>query len=105
MIPTVNVDGLALIENNYKNTGNIVHKRTNMHLVSTECDAEGGGVDLNRNYGYKFGEGSTSHKECVLDTYHGPKAFSEVETQNMKKFILSIKNDLKFAMNFHCAGK
>jgi len=34
IIPTVNVDGLAHIEDQYRKTGEILHKRTNMHLYS-----------------------------------------------------------------------
>ena len=39
------------------------------------------GVDLNRNYGYKFGvtETGSSRDPCAED-YRGPYAFSEPET-------------------------
>ena len=52
VIPTVNVDGLAYIEQQYNKTGEIPQKRTNMHIQTKECDATAAGVDLNRNYGY-----------------------------------------------------
>ena len=53
VIPTVNVDGLDYIEQEYKKTGVLLPKRTNMHLGNDiQCDSTVGGVDLNRNYGY-----------------------------------------------------
>ena len=59
---------------------------------------------MNRNYGFKFGVGSSSDKECVADDYRGPKAFSEPETQAMKKFMTERQGEIKFVYNFHCAG-
>lgn len=44
------------------------------------------GVDLNRNYGYKWGQDGAS-KNPKDDTYRGPSAFSEPETQAIKKYI------------------
>ena len=97
VIPTVNVDGLNFIEEKYKETGKIIPKRTNMNVridlkkemeANDKCHEELGGVDLNRNYGFKFGVGSSSDKECTGDDYRGPSAFSEPETQAMKKFLI-----------------
>jgi len=47
------------------------------------------GVDPNRNWGYHFGESGVSHDKCS-DVYCGPNAFSEVEMQNIKKFVESL---------------
>ena len=48
------------------------------------------GVDLNRNFGFKWAEGvnifdprPASPLPC-LDTYHGPNAFSEPETKAVR---------------------
>lgn len=54
VIPTVNVDGLAFIEDTYLSTGQIPQKRTNAHIYNSKCDKVEGGVDLNRNYAYGF---------------------------------------------------
>ena len=44
------------------------------------------GADANRNYGFHFDDGGSSDSACS-DTYHGSKAFSEVENQvNEVKF-------------------
>ena len=49
------------------------------------------GVDLNRNYGYKWGTGGSS-ADPRDETYKGPAPFSEPETQAMKRFIDSRPN-------------
>ena len=105
VIPTVNVDGLAYIEDTFLKTGIVPEKRTNMDIHTTNCNKTRAGVDLNRNYGYKFGAGSSTSHECAGDDYRGTAAFSEPETQAMKAFLTEHKDDLKFVYNFHCAGK
>jgi len=61
---------------------------------------------LNRNYGFKFGEGHSSKEECKKnkDDYRGPSAFSEPETQAMKNFLTQKKDEISVVFNFHCAG-
>lgn len=49
------------------------------------------GVDLNRNYSFKFASGGASNNPCS-DTYHGPKPFSEPETKAFKEFVESRHN-------------
>jgi carboxypeptidase T len=49
------------------------------------------GVDLNRNYGYKWGTGGSS-KDTGNDTYMGPAPFSEPETQAVRDFVKSHLN-------------
>ncbi len=49
------------------------------------------GVDLNRNYGYKWG-GAGAGTDPSSETYRGPSAFSEPETQAVKTFIESHPN-------------
>jgi len=48
------------------------------------------GVDLNRNYGAHFG-GPGSSSSPSSDTYHGPSAFSEPETQAVRDFVTARK--------------
>lgn len=57
VIPTVNVDGLAFIEDNYVNKGVYYHQRKNLHEISkdSKCKKGAQGVDLNRNWGFSFG--------------------------------------------------
>ena len=57
------------------------------------------GVDLNRNFGYKWG-GAGSSGSTWSDTYRGPSAFSELESQAGKNFIES-KLNLKTLISYH----
>jgi hypothetical protein len=59
------------------------------------------GVDLNRNYDYQWGVSGTSTNPND-NTYCGPSAFSEPETQAMKW--LCENNNFKFAFNAHTHG-
>merc|ERR1712066_940434 len=47
------------------------------------------GVDPNRNWGFHYGESGVSHNKCQ-ETYCGPEAFSEVETQNIRDFVQTL---------------
>ncbi len=60
----------------------------------------GFGVDLNRNYGFEWGGGGASANEAS-DTYRGPSAFSEVETQNLRDFVKSKNHRMNINMDFH----
>jgi carboxypeptidase T len=57
------------------------------------------GVDLNRNYGFKWGTGGSS-KDPTSDVYMGPSAFSEKETQAIKNFIEKTDN-ITTLLSFH----
>ncbi|CAK5021243.1 unnamed protein product [Meloidogyne enterolobii] len=50
------------------------------------------GVDLNRNFAFKFAEGGTSFFPCS-EIYHGPNAFSEPESRAVRDAIM--EGDLK----------
>ena len=105
VIPSINVDGVNLIEQKYRETGLILPKRTSMHFRKNVipmdyktgqlemgqfnksqnasdqiADAINAGVDLNRNFGYKFGYGASNGHEGTAEDYRGPSAFSEPET-------------------------
>jgi murein tripeptide amidase MpaA len=56
VVPSVNVDGVAYIEDIFKSNGTFVEKRTNMHILNTTCSVTKAGVDLNRNYAYLWGK-------------------------------------------------
>ncbi|WP_347359563.1 M14 family metallopeptidase [Bdellovibrio sp.] len=57
------------------------------------------GVDLNRNYGYGWGGGGASTSPNS-DTYRGPSAFSEPETQAIKKYVETHEN-ITSLLSFH----
>ncbi len=57
------------------------------------------GVDLNRNYGYRWGgDGSSGWPDD--ETYRGPAPFSEPETQVVRDFVLA-HPDITSAITFH----
>jgi len=63
----------------------------------------GGGVDLNRNWGYMWGYDDDGSSPYTYDeTYRGPSAFSEPELQAVRDFIIS--RDFQFILNAHTYG-
>ena len=58
------------------------------------------GVDLNRNYGYRWGCCGGSSPYPHSETYRGPAAFSEPETQAVRDFVLA-HPDIRVAISFH----
>lgn len=79
-VPCVNPDGYVHNQTTNPNGGGMWRK--NRRNNGTDF-----GVDLNRNYGYNWGfDNSGSSPTSSSDTYRGPSAFSEPETQAMRNF-------------------
>jgi len=57
------------------------------------------GVDLNRNYGYKWG-GAGASSSRSSQTYRGPEAFSEPETQAIRDFLQEREN-ITILLSYH----
>lgn len=116
-IPIVNVDGVALIEEDHTKTKEmftLVEKRKNMGPTPTDddnhpCKVASSGVDLNRNYAYDWQldqeteDEAGRHKPCS-EFFAGTEPFSEKETQAMRDFIDGNKDELRFVVNFHSNG-
>jgi len=106
-IPVVNVDSVKQIGDSYGTskwhvTRNI---RKNRNLENGCADPIRAGVDLNRNYGFKYAiykQHGSSSDPCQSD-YRGPHAWSEPETRAMKHFI-ETHPEIKSALNFHAYG-
>ena len=91
IIPLVNPDGVEFdIE-----TGRYRWQRKNLRK-NTDGSV---GVDLNRNYGYKWGGGGASTSPGD-DTYRGPSAFSEPESRAVRDFVEAHPN-LKILLSYH----
>lgn len=60
------------------------------------------GVDLNRNWGVAFGADPGSTSDECSDTYRGPEAFSEFETDAIKRF--SERNPVTVTLDVHSYG-
>lgn len=61
------------------------------------------GVDANRNYDFHWQEVGSSANSCA-QTYHGPKAFSEVESQINRDIMKRLSGDCKFFLTLHSYG-
>lgn len=92
IFPSINPDGseFDIADGRYKSW------RKNRKANSGSSCA---GVDLNRNYGYRWNTGGSSSNPCS-DVYMGASAFSEPETQNVKAFVEARPN-LKVLLTFH----
>jgi len=93
-VPIVNPDGYAYNIQNNPNGGGMWRKNRRQNENGSH------GVDLNRNFGYMWGiNNSGSSPEPSSDTYRGPYAFSEPETQCLEDFC----EDFHFsiALNYH----
>ena len=89
----INVDGYRLINDHYMQPDWERAKKQRKNLNnSDECkqDARMSGVDINRNYAYKFGinEDGSSGDFCD-ETYRGRHPFSEPESKAVKEFVES----------------
>lgn len=103
VVPVVNVDGVALIERHWTETGHFFEKRKNMNPKYKELckDQPEFGVDLNRNYGVSWAKpGGSSDDPCALP-FRGDYPFSEPETRAIRDFLVSHQNEIKFVYNFH----
>ena len=80
-IPCVNPDGYLYNQSTNPNGGGLWRK-------NRRNNGNGNfGVDLNRNYGYKWGYDNVGSSPNTADeTYRGPSAFSEPETQIINSF-------------------
>ncbi len=101
-IPVANPDGLMWNEQIAPSGGGM--QRKNLGPYNTGNNAQRG-VDLNRNYDYFWGPnpiyGGSSGTQSN-DTYRGPSAFSEPETQIVRNF--SATRQFKTALNHHATS-
>lgn len=94
-IPIVNPDGYAYNELIAPTGGGMWRK-------NRRNNGDGSwGVDINRNYGYHWGEDDAGSSPDPNDeTYRGTAAFSEPETQHMRDFCYAHTN-ITVTMNYH----
>lgn len=93
IVPVVNPDGLLYSQTEYK------------MWRKNRCENEGTtymGVDLNRNYGYQWGNVGASSSP-YSDTYHGPCGFSEPEARAMRDF--EKKRNFVSSVSYHSYGQ
>lgn len=104
LVPLLNPDGHKIVidqtdvwwrKNLRDNNGN--------HAINLDDYGNGAdGVDLNRNYGYKWGFQSATDDPFSV-TYHGTEAFSELETQVFRDLLLS--RNFIAGISYHTYGQ
>ena len=104
ILPFVNIDGYEIVSNVYEEKGIFEIVRKNRRIDGNWFGVSIG-VDLNRNYGFKWGLDNigSSPRKCDED-YRGSGPFSEPETQAIRDFIQSNDKNIKIAINLHTWG-
>lgn len=97
VVPVINPDGYEANRRLAPTTGGGM-RRKNMRNALADDDVNG--VDLNRNFGYKWGyddDGSSPYPDWEI--YRGPEAFSEPETKAIADFC--VEKQFLLALNYH----
>jgi hypothetical protein len=93
-VPCVNPDGYRYNQSTNPTGGGMWRKNRRENLDFTY------GVDLNRNFGYKWGiDNVGSSPVTSTEVYRGDSAFSEPETQHMRDFITA--KNFRITLYFH----
>jgi hypothetical protein len=93
-IPVQNPDGYVWNETTDPAGGGLWRKNRSTNVDFTR------GVDLNRNYGFKWGYDNVGSSSVTnSEVYRGPSAFSEPETQAVRDF--TILRNFVIVHNFH----
>lgn len=108
-VPCMNPDGYIYNYDNFFYDANGIpdfhfwRKNARDNNNDNEFNGTPDGVDLNRNYSYKWGlNNSGSSGNTASSTYRGPTPFSEPETQAIK--YLCESNEFRIAYNYHSYG-
>lgn len=91
-VPIANPDGYVYNQTTNPNGGGMWRKN---RRNNGSCF----GVDLNRNYNYGWGLNSGSSGDPCSDTYRGPSAASEPETQAIKNLCNLIQPKISFSVH------
>jgi len=108
-VPAINIDGFLEIDRIYEADKKLEYVRKNMRvdaktLGTCQGRYESQGVDLNRNYAFKYGlDDIGSSPDPCDEQFRGSGPFSEPETQAVKSFLDS-HPDVKIAINIHAWG-
>ncbi|XP_051153824.1 carboxypeptidase B-like isoform X1 [Leptopilina boulardi] len=97
IIPLMNPDGYEFSHDVYR-----LWRKTRSEIFFSTCL----GVDGNRNYDYKWSEISEKiFEDPCLNTYSGRLPFSEIETKNMRDFVLQINETIKLYIDLHSTSQ
>lgn len=93
LAPVVNPDGYAY-----------THTHNRMWRKNRSREGRCSGVDLNRNFDYKWGGKGTSGDTCS-ESYRGRSPASEPEIKALQNFLRGIGKNLKGYISFHAFGQ
>ncbi|KAG7210207.1 hypothetical protein KM043_011761 [Ampulex compressa] len=97
IVPVLNPDGYQFTHSHLMNR---LWRKTRSPTDIASCR----GVDANRNFGTHWMGPGASSNPC-RETYAGPNAFSEVETRNLRDFILAQNGTIKLYLTLHSYGQ
>jgi len=106
IVPVINPDGYAVNESLFVANGAFGFWRKNARDNDTSgvFNGEWDGVDLNRNCGLAWGHDDTgSTPDPRRETYRGPSAFSEPESQAQRDVVTALAPAT--ALSFHAYGE
>ncbi|KAF2362606.1 Peptidase M14 carboxypeptidase A [Trinorchestia longiramus] len=92
-VPMANPDGYE-----YSRTQNRMWRKNRAVNSGSSCY----GVDLNRNWDYKYGVGASD--DPCSETFMGPSAFSEPETRSISQAMSQVEN-FELMITFHSYGQ
>ena len=95
ILPVANPDGYE-----YSHTIDRLWRKNRGGLGAGRC----AGVDLNRNFGYKWGLQGASNRPCS-EIFAGASEFSEPETKAQKLFMENRAANFKGFLTFHSYGQ
>ncbi|XP_015433604.1 PREDICTED: carboxypeptidase B-like [Dufourea novaeangliae] len=95
ILPVANPDGYE-----YTFTRDRLWRKNRKRAIGSSCT----GVDLNRNFGYRWGGLGTSKDPC-REIYAGSGPFSEPETNAIKNFFEASAANFKAYLTFHSYGQ
>ncbi|HOD53090.1 MAG TPA: M14 family zinc carboxypeptidase [Candidatus Cloacimonadota bacterium] len=103
IVPILNIDGYLYNQQIAPQGGDMWRKNKRDNNNNGVFNSNFDGVDINRNYGFEWGyDNEGSSPEPSAETYRGPSAFSELESQAIRDFC--IDNNFRTALNFHTFG-
>ncbi len=103
IVPILNIDGYLYNQQIAPQGGGMWRKNKRDNNNNGVFNSNTDGVDINRNYGYEWAyDDEGSSPEPSTETYRGPSAFSEAETQAIRDFCIA--NSFRTALNFHTFG-
>jgi len=96
IVPVLNPDGYE-----YTHTSQRLWRKNRSRKASSSCP----GVDMNRNFGFHWMENGASSNPCA-ETFAGTEAFSEIESQNFRDYVLKENKDsrIKMYLTLHSYG-